>query len=551
MKISRRLKPIITYQNPTRLKTNRSLLTALLLAPLVVLEAAERFPGATEDYHGAALFTVPIGTATAKVLCPQKPIQGLLWVLAPALYNPDDPQMANLARTELELVKRGFHVVAFDPGNSSESPHRWDTAFAELTGKYKLWRNAALMAMGSESFPVANWAAANPGKSLCLYLDHPVFKEIPRPDGKPGSPRETAVNLAKKLTVAKVALIVVGADSSAQASGNETFTQEYAKLGGILKMVPGVNQPGSAFGLIDPAPVLNFIRYRAVGLPEPTFQCVAYGHHPKQIIDFWQVPSGKPAPLVVYIHGGGWSAGSYINGSAQAEDYLKAGISVASVEYRFISEATLHGVKPPVKGPMDDVARAVQFLRSKAGEWNIRKDRIAATGVSAGACSSLWLAFHKDLADPKSDDPVARESTRLFCAAVQAAQTSLDPAQMKLWTPNIKYGGHAFGFAADPSKKLSEFDVFLANRDSILPWIAEYSPYALATPDAPPICMTYDLAPQVGKDQPDPIHTANFGAKLQERLRELKVDCELVYPGAPDVRHRTIEDYLIERLIAP
>ena len=200
---------------------------------------------------------------------------------------------------------------------------------------------------------------------------------------------------------------------------------------------------------------------------------------------------------------------------------------------------------------MDDAARAVQFLRSKAGEWNIRKDRIAAAGVSAGACTSLWLAFHKDLADPKSTDPVARESTRLFCAAVQAAQTSLDPAQMKAWTPNSKYGGHAFGFTADPAKKLSEFDVFLTHRDSILPWIAEYSPYALATPDAPPIYMSYDLAPQVGKEQPDPIHTANFGVKLQERLRELKVDCELVYPGALDVRHRNVEEYLIERLTTP
>ena len=523
----------------------------MLLAPLVVLDAAERFPGAKEDYHGAPMFTVPIGTATAKVLSPQKPIQGSLWVLAPTLYNLDDPQVANLARTELELVKRGFHVVAFDPGNTPESLHAWDVVFAEMTGKYKLWRNAALVGMGRESLPVANWAAANPGKSLCIYLDHPVFEEKTGSDGKLRSSQGTTVNLAKKLAAGKVALIEVGADPSVPASGNGMLTQEYGKIGGCLKLVPGENQPATAFGLKDPDPVLNFIRYHAVGLPEPTFKCVAYGSHPKQIIDFWRAQSDKPTPLVVYIHSGGWTSGCYIDGNAYVEDYLKAGISVASVEYRFTPEATLHGVKPPVKGPLDDAARAVQFLRSKAGEWNIRKDRIAAAGVSAGACTSLWLAFHKDLADPKNADPVARESTRLFCAAVHAAQTSLDPAQMKEWTPNSNYGGHAFGFAADPTKNLSEFDVFLTNRDSILPWIAEYSPYALATPDAPPIYMSYDLAPQVGKEQPDPIHTANFGVKLQERLRELKVDCELVYPGAPDVRHHHVEEYLIERLVTP
>ncbi len=122
--------------------------------------------------------------------------------------------------------------------------------------------------------------------------------------------------------------------------------------------------------------------------------------------------------------------------------YLEAGISVAAVNYRYISQA--QDVSPPVKAPLHDAARALQFVRSKAGEWNIDKTRIGANGGSAGACSSLWLAFHDDLADAKSDDPIARESTRLWCAAVDGAQTTLDPQQMKDWTPNSGYGGHAF-----------------------------------------------------------------------------------------------------------
>ena len=44
---------------------------------------------------------------------------------------------------------------------------------------------------------------------------------------------------------------------------------------------------------------------------------------------------------------------------------------------------------------------------------------------------SLWLAFHDDLADPQNDDPVARESTRLYCAAVNGAQVSLDPHEVR------------------------------------------------------------------------------------------------------------------------
>src|SRR5581483_8975043 len=113
--------------------------------------------------------------------------------------------------------------------------------------------------------------------------------------------------------------------------------------------------------------------------------------------------------------------------------YLREGISVVSVEYRFIPEATKDGEVPPVLGPLGDAARALQFVRSKAKEWNIDKTRIGATGGSAGACSSLWLAFHPDMADPKSSDPIAQESTRLTCAAVVGAQTTLDPQQMKEW----------------------------------------------------------------------------------------------------------------------
>jgi acetyl esterase/lipase len=287
-------------------------------------------------------------------------------------------------------------------------------------------------------------------------------------------------------------------------------------------------------------------------LPTPTLTDVSYGPHPKQVMNFWKAPSDKPTPLLFFIHGGGWTGGNRTSGLAGLlQDMLKAGISVVSIEYRFIPEATADKEVPPVRGPLHDAARALQFVRSKAGEWNIDKARIAASGGSAGACSSLWLAFHPDMADPSSADPIAHESTRLWCAAVTAAQTTLDPQQMKEWTPNSKYGGHAFGFKGDPSKKISQFDEFLAGRDNILPWIAEYSPYALVTPDDPPIYMIYPAPPSLGHDQKDPTHTSNFGVKLQEHLRATGVECELVYPGAPDVKHPNVQSYLIEKLKGP
>jgi acetyl esterase/lipase len=277
-------------------------------------------------------------------------------------------------------------------------------------------------------------------------------------------------------------------------------------------------------------------------VPKPTFANVRYGAHERHVLDFWKADAETPTPLVVVIHGGGWRGGEKerANRFVEIDRLLDAGISVASINYRLIQHAESEGIEPPVRAPLHDAARAIQFLRSKSGQWNLDKQRIAATGGSAGACSSLWLAFHDDLADPSSEDPIARESTRLACAAVTGAQTTLDPQQMKEWTPNSRYGGHAFG--------LKTFPEFLAGRERILPWIAEYSPYSLASGDDPPVYLIYSTPPAIGQDQRDPTHTSNFGVKLQEHLRSIGRECQLVYPGAPDVTYKTPTDYLIAQL---
>ncbi|KAA5546009.1 alpha/beta hydrolase [Roseiconus nitratireducens] len=279
-------------------------------------------------------------------------------------------------------------------------------------------------------------------------------------------------------------------------------------------------------------------------VPPPTLAGVRYGKHDRNVLDLWIAESDQPTPLVLVIHGGGWMGGSKerLQRFVDAPALLQAGISVAAINYRFVPQAEAEGMEPPVKGPLHDAARALQFIRSQAENWNLDKQRIGAAGGSAGACSSLWLAFHDDLADPQSDDPVSRESTRLWCAAVKGAQTTLDPQQMKQWTPNSRYGGHAFG--------LRPFDKFLAQRDSILPWIAAYSPYALVSKDDPPIYLFYTAAPALGEPQKDPTHTSNFGVKLRERCQDVGVECVLVYPGASDVVYETPTQYLSARLLS-
>ena len=283
----------------------------------------------------------------------------------------------------------------------------------------------------------------------------------------------------------------------------------------------------------------------------PTEANVAYGPHERQVLDFYRAKSDTPTPVLFFIHGGGWVTGDKKNPGSLAQ-CLAAGISVVSINYRYSWQAQLDEVKPPVQAPLHDAARALQFVRSKAKEWNLDKKRIGASGGSAGACSSLWLAFHSDLADPKSADPVSRESTRLWCAAVSGAQTSLDPLQLKEWTPNSRYGGHAFGFM-DPSDiktRDTRFAEFLAHRNEVLPWIKEFSPFEHVTSDDPPVYLFYSSAPAIGEEQKDPTHTSNYGVKLKEKCDSNSVRCELVYPGAPEVKHENIHTYLIQSLTA-
>src|SRR6476660_967003 len=82
--------------------------------------------------------------------------------------------------------------------------------------------------------------------------------------------------------------------------------------------------------------------------PVPTIRDMPYGEHPKQTIDFYKAASDRPTPLVVFIHGGGWTAGTK-NTVAGLQQFLDAGISVASVEYRFIQHAMDAGIEPPVR----------------------------------------------------------------------------------------------------------------------------------------------------------------------------------------------------------
>jgi acetyl esterase/lipase len=288
--------------------------------------------------------------------------------------------------------------------------------------------------------------------------------------------------------------------------------------------------------------------------PTPTIADYKYGDDsPRQVFDFWQAKSDKPTPLVLLIHSGGWQARDKKAdfGDDDIKPLLVAGISVAAINYRFIQQGMEQHVEPPIKACLYDAARALQTIRSKSKEWNLDPKRVGATGGSAGACTSLWLAMHDDLAKADSSDPIQRQSTRLTCAAVVSAQTSLDPIQIREWIPNAHYGGHALGFAGPGRKRSDEFALLLKNRESVLPWIKEYSPIELVSKDDPPIYLDYPdqkQPPAKGQQERDPTHSAMYGVGLAEKLKDAGVEFELAYPGHEDKKYGSVNKFLISKL---
>jgi len=256
-------------------------------------------------------------------------------------------------------------------------------------------------------------------------------------------------------------------------------------------------------------------RSRQAQKPAPDYPDVKYGPYERNLLDVWLAKSDKPAPVVIYIHGGGFVHGDKSGVPALVlQECLKSQISVASIIYRFIST-------DPFPAPQHDGARAVQFIRSKAKEWNIDPAKVAAFGGSAGAGISLFLAFHDDMADPMSSDTVLRQSTRLTCAGSFSGQTSYDPLVIQQWIGG-RAAEHPSILLAYRCKSPDEF-----KNPALQKTYDEVSAIKHLTKDDPPVFMFYTEPdrplPAEGKPGQG-IHHPIFGHKLKEKMDALGIE---------------------------
>lgn len=126
-----------------------------------------------------------------------------------------------------------------------------------------------------------------------------------------------------------------------------------------------------------------------------------YGEDPLQRLDLY-LPAERAGrlPAVIWIHGGGWREGDKRldpNGIGELATILpRQGFIAVSINYRL-------GPRNRHPAQIDDVQRAVRWLRANAATYQIDPDRIGAAGISAGGHLAAMLAV-RETREPAGDE---------------------------------------------------------------------------------------------------------------------------------------------------
>ncbi|MEZ4226082.1 MAG: carboxylesterase family protein [Polyangiaceae bacterium] len=248
---------------------------------------------------------------------------------------------------------------------------------------------------------------------------------------------------------------------------------------------------------------------------------IAYGTDPETRFDIFLPASATPAPLLIHIHGGGFTGGDkgeYSGDEANINKILDQGVAYASLNYRLLQDVDTVGV---IK-PMSDSTRALQFIRYHAAEFNIDPTKVVLEGGSAGAGTSLWIAFNDEMADPKGD-AVAQQSTRVLGVAANATQSTYDVVK---WNTVVfaeyKTDFIALAVKAGLGQRLNSFygisSIDELESPPIVAYRAKVDMLDLMSADDPPMYVHNELSPALIPLSTDGLfHHAYHARVLTER----------------------------------
>lgn len=279
------------------------------------------------------------------------------------------------------------------------------------------------------------------------------------------------------------------------------------------------------------------------------YGAISYGPHDENLFDIFLPSSETPTPLLIYIHGGGFTGGArdnaYGDDGAQVNPLLAEGVAYASIDYRLLQSPDPDGV---IK-PMLDSTRCLQFIRYHAAQLNIDPSNIVLMGGSAGAGTALWIGFNDDMADPTSEDPVLRQTTRVNAVIAIWTQATYD---IDKWRTVVfeEYGLDLLGLADSLglSQALLDFYGITELDDFESPAILEYRERVdmldLMDAEDPPFYVDNSL-----EDAGIPLsvnlafHHANHALVLTERAEEVGLE-NVAYMQALDIADPSGEDSL-------
>lgn len=267
--------------------------------------------------------------------------------------------------------------------------------------------------------------------------------------------------------------------------------------------------------------------------PKPTHENVKYGKFDRNVLDLWIPDSGHATALIVHIHGGGFQGGdkSSIRKEKVVQNALNQGVAFASINYRFRhlpGGNVLDPQRTGIQNILRDAARSIQFIRCNANKYNLDPTRIACFGGSAGAGTSIWLAFHDDLADPNNDDPVLRQSSRIAAAGMLAGQYTYDLEQ---WDADFTdRGGNIVGLHGGDKKHVALFYGMDWEEYENSNVRKDVDMRGLITADDPPVFALTDRL----DDRVDNIASYNHHPRhallIEERCKQHGVECVCLVP---------------------
>jgi len=283
--------------------------------------------------------------------------------------------------------------------------------------------------------------------------------------------RAGARSAVRRISVALLLAVLVPASAGLAACGGASGPQD------------GTEAPAAAGATPAERPVLGPDGDVVPGADVLYRDLVYDDESPLQALDIYLPDNGdRPYPVLVAIHGGGFSGGDKEDGQLiPVLSGLTRGYAVASIDYRLSPEATFPAA-------ISDVKAAVRWLRAHAAEYGLDGSRIALWGDSAGGNLAALAGTAGDTDALRGPDPANADQAD----TVQAVVDWFGPISFLQTDRDFEEAGFDRPSAVDGRSFLSEY--LGAPLDEVPGKVRASDPITYLTPADPPILIEHGTA---------------------------------------------------------